>query len=63
MVNTCVAVGCESGYLSQSKSSKVKVHSIHFPMKKPHLLFYWERFVNCLEWKPTKYSVLCEKHF
>ena len=43
MVNTCVAVGCESGYLSQSKSSKDKVHSFRFPMKKPHLLFYWER--------------------
>ena len=60
MVNTCVAVGCESGYLSQSKSSKDKVHSFRcFPMKmKPHLLFYWERFVNRREWKPTKNSVL-----
>ena len=32
-------------------------------MKKPHLLFYWERFVNRREWKPTKNSVLCKKHF
>ena len=61
MVNTCVAVECESGYLSQSRSSKDEVNSFCFPIKKTHLLFYWERFVNRQEWKPTKNSVLCEK--
>ena len=61
MVNTCVAVGCDSGYLS--KKSDAKICMFHFPLKKPELLVHWERFVNRREWKPTENSVLCDKHF
>ena len=56
MVNTCVAVGCESGYLS--KKLDAKICAFHFPMNKPELLVHWERFVNRREWKPTENSVL-----
>ena len=61
MVNTCAAVACRSGYLSNSADGKV--HSFPFPLKKPELVVHWEKFVNRRDWKPSQNSVLCEKHF
>ena len=59
MVNKCVVFGCNSGYLT----SKETVSSFQFPLDKPNLLQKWIQFVNRDKWTPTKYSVICSKHF
>ena len=60
MVNKCVVLGCKSGYYSQKRDP---VSSFGFPFNKPYLLDQWIDFVNRLDWKPTKNSVICAKHF
>lgn len=57
MVNKCCVVGCFSNY---SKHDVVPVFS--FPVKK-ELRTKWIKFVNRLNWVPTKSSVICAKHF
>ena len=59
MVNKCVVFGCKSGYDSQ----KEKVSGFSFPFTKPDLLEKWTKFVNRTNWKPSKSSVICVKHF
>ena len=34
-----------------------------FPLNNPNLLKRWVITMKRAEWQPTKYSVLCEKHF
>ena len=34
-----------------------------FSFKKPDLLTRWIKFVNCKNWKPSKNSIICAKHF
>ena len=65
MPNKCAAYGCTTGY--DKKSDPVccdkDVATFHFPFKDKALLEKWIRFVNKQDWKSTKTSVLCEKHF
>ena len=37
--------------------------AFEFPFKNPALLEKWIKFVYRLDWKPTKNSVICIKHF
>ena len=37
--------------------------SFHFPLKNTKLNNQWVRFVNRVDWAPTKNSVFCELHF
>ena len=62
MVNISVVYGCRSGYFS-SASAEEKVSFFTFPLEKPDLLSKWIKFVNRSNWTPTKYSVICIKHF
>ena len=61
MINACVVFGCKSGYSSQSH----KVSGFSFLFKKPDLLIlaWWIKFVNRKNWKPSKHSIICAKHF
>ena len=61
MINACVVFGCKSGYSSQSH----KVSGFSFPFEKPDLLILvqWIKFVNRKNWKPSKHSIICAKHF
>ena len=59
MVNKCVVFGCKSGYVSQQD----KVPGFSFPLSTPDLLEKWIKFVNRVNWKPTKHSIICVKHF
>ena len=59
MVNKCVVFGCTSG----NKSSGEKVSTFEFSFKSLELLKKWIKFVNCRDWKPTKSSVICIRHF
>ena len=59
MVNKCAAPKCTSGY---SSNNHKKIASFHFPTDQ-NLNQLWIRFVNRLDWIPTKHSVLCELHF
>ena len=81
MLNRCVAVGCQSGYIekkseiadasegssSQELNLKENVPSFHFPSEETHseLRKVWVKFVNrpSSNWKPSKSSVICTKHF
>ena len=60
MVNKCVVFGCKSGYLSCQEKN---VSTFSFPLEKPKLLRNWIKFVKRENWTPTKYSVICIKHF
>ena len=60
MVNKCCAVGCKTGYDSGNDG---KVSSFTFPFDKKDLLERWIKFINRTEWAPSKYSVICIKHF
>ena len=59
MVNKCVVFGCKSGHDNQQE----KVSGFSFPLNNPDLLEKWVKFVNRPEWKPSKSSVICVKHF
>ena len=59
MVNKCVIFGCKSGYDNQHE----KVSTFSFPFNRPDLLEKWVKFVNRPNWKPSKSSVVCVKHF
>jgi len=66
MVNTCSVVFCKTGY----RKRKNKVDAIpenhpvfSFPVKKTEIFSSWVRFVNRKDWKPTKNSGICAKHF
>ena len=48
---------CISGYDNQREKMS------GFPFNKPDLLEKWVKFVNRPEWKPSKSSVICVKHF
>ena len=56
MVNTCVAFGCDSGYLS--KKSDVKIRTFPFPLQKAELSVHCERCVNRCKQKLTENSDL-----
>ena len=60
MVNKCVVFGCTSGYLSNADK---KIPAFTFPHGKPELLEKWTKFVNRVNWTPSKNSVICMKHF
>ena len=51
--------GCKSGYRSQFQ----KVSSFLLLFEKLNLLALWIKFVNCKNWKPSKISIICAKHF
>ena len=61
MINACVVFGCKSGYSSQSH----KVSGFSFLFEKSDLLIlaWWIKFVNRKNWKPSKHSIICAKHF
>ena len=59
MVNTCVVLGCRSGYASES----AKVSSFKFPFHILELNKKWIKFVNRKDWFPTQNSVICSCHF
>lgn len=60
MVNSCVVIGCRSGY----ESEKVKISMFKFPShKRKGLKEKWIKFVDRKNWYPSKNSVLCSKHF
>lgn len=64
MPNKCCAFGCSTNYDSNAstKNDVCKVSVFEFP-KDPETLPIWIKFANRVDWNPTKYSVLCEKHF
>ena len=62
MVNKCCAFGCKTGYDSSSHEEE-RFSTFYFPLEKENLLEQWVKFVNRSDWKPTKSSVLCIKHF
>ena len=43
--------------------NKKRLATFHFPFKDGELNKNWVRFVNRVDWTPTKHSVLCELHF
>ena len=53
----CAVVGCRTGYEGGEKQS-----TFFFPTDL-NLKEKWIKFVNRKEWSPTKYSVICAKHF
>ena len=57
MVNKCVVANCTSGYITGEKNP-----SFLFP-EDNNLRRKWIYFVNRKDWQPTKYSVICIKHF
>ena len=61
MVNKCAAPSCRSGYAKNE--NKKRLATFHFPLKDGELNKNWVRFVNRVDWTPTKHSVLCELHF
>lgn len=67
MPNKCASFGCCTNYDSKKKCYRdakgEKVSTFYFPLQLPNLLPLWVKFVNRAEWTPSKYSVLCEKHF
>ena len=62
MVNKCAAIGSATGSRNEKNSQK-NISTFHFNKKKPQLFDIWVKFVNRREWRPTRFSVLCEKHF
>ena len=60
MVNKCAAPSCRSGYAKNETKHTTK---FHFPLKNFELNRLWIQFVNRIDWKPTKHSVLCELRF
>jgi hypothetical protein len=63
MPDSCVVVGCTSGY----KSNPKKVPLYYFPLnndKRKHLVEHWKTFVNRGgNLKLTQYSAICANHF
>nr|XP_047141497.1 THAP domain-containing protein 2-like [Hydra vulgaris] len=57
MVNKCCFAGCFSNYFKRDV-----VLVLLFPVQK-ELRTKWIKFVNRLNWVPTKSSVICAKHF
>ena len=57
MVNKCVVADCASGYTTSEKNA-----SFLFP-EDNDFRSKWIYFVNRKDWQPTKYSVICMKHF
>ena len=57
MVNKYVVANCTSGYITGEKNP-----SFLFP-EDNDLRSKWIYFVNRKDWQPTKYSVICIKHF
>ena len=53
----CSVVGCRTGYAGGEKQS-----TFFFP-KDLYLKDKWEMFVNRKDWNPSKYSIICAKHF
>ena len=68
MVNKCAVEYCNTGKTAsdtdgiEEKNAR-KISTFHFPTDDEELLEKWIYFTSRREWKPTKYSVLCEKHF
>ena len=44
-------------------SNTVLKNLFRFPLQKPELLQRWLNAMRRADWSPSKYSVLCEKHF
>ena len=64
MVNKCALDYCRTGKDSISDDKeKQKISTFHFPLDDPEICSLWKYFVGKINWNPTKYSVLCEKHF
>ena len=65
MPGSCVAFGCRSGYRDcpgvTPDGYKITFHS--FPLSRPELLDKWIRAVHRVDFKPTKYSRVCSRHF
>ncbi|XP_072391359.1 THAP domain-containing protein 1 A-like [Diabrotica undecimpunctata] len=59
-MGSCSQRSCSSRSNIDKKSSGISFH--RFP-KDPERRDIWIKFVNRGKWKPTKYSVLCSKHF
>ena len=61
-----IADACE-GSFSQELNLKENIPSFHFPSDETYseIRKKWVKFVNCLSsnWKPSKSSVICIKHF
>lgn len=60
MVNKCCVYGCNTGY---STAKEEKISSFRFPLKNMDLCIKWIKFVNRKNFKPSKHSCICEKHF
>ena len=61
MVNKCELVYCRTGKVPSSDGEKIS--TFHFPIDDPEICDKWKYFVGKDDWNPSKYSVLCEKHF
>ena len=63
MPNKCAVYGCKTAYETTKDKS---ISTFSFPLAssdKSFLVDHWVRFVNRSDWKPTKNSVICGKHF
>jgi hypothetical protein len=67
MVNKCAVEYCKTGKTHDEEiegaDAATKISTFHFPTDNEEILEKWIYFTGRKEWKPTKYSVLCEKHF
>ena len=70
MVNKCAVPYCSTGKpvgnvsTDVSDEEKRKSYStFHFPVNNDLLTEKWVYFVNKTDWKPSKNSVICERHF
>ena len=50
-------------YIHNYSKIILKGSSFRFPLNNPILLEKWTVAMKRADWKPTKHSVLCEKHF
>ena len=66
MVNKCSVPYCSTGKpgaISADEKPHRSVSTFHFAVHNAPLTEKWIYFVNKTEWKPSKNSVICEKHF
>ena len=58
MVGSCAAYGC-----SERKGNDPNLSFHQFPHNNPERLKKWIQAIRRKDWKPTKHSSICGKHF
>ena len=61
MVNKCALEYCRTGKDQSTGDTKKSVFK--FPLEDTEICEKWTYFVGKKDWRPSKYSVICEDHF